>query len=432
MKYSEAFKNKYRKLINSVTGFDDLSWYRKRHIPKILKNKERYKKIADELGIPLAIIPLIETKEMGSSVGKFDRYIGNGQPLNKKTTIVPKNRGPFATWEDGVRDAIKYDGLDRVKEWTEERMLFELESYNGWGYYNRGKNSAYLWAKSLPHGRGTGKFVRDGVYDPKAIPKNIGVWACYKLLIEADSDFKIGGVVSPIQKPENPELSPWAALWGLLLELFDYIKKNYEPKAKDGVEPLPIEETKPKMYRNKAILIAASHEVGVKEVRGKSGSNPTVENYLDHGYSKSNKSTSLRDDNPWCAGFIAFILEANKLIPMGSTNSLLARSYERWGVSVLNDPQPGDIATMWRKSKAAGTGHVTFFLGWHKKGKSFYGLGGNQNDEVNISIYSVEKLTGFRRSSKSIKLGTSERKELADLAAKIRSGAKIEVGGKVS
>lgn len=424
--YSDEWRKKYRRLIDTVTGFDNLDWYKKRHIPKILANKARYKRIADELGIPLAVIPLIETKEMASGVGKFDRYIGNGQPLNKKTTIVPKNRGPFKTWEAGVKDAlITLKNYDDIKEWTIERFLYEMERYNGFGYFNRGKESAYLWSMTLPHGRGTGKFVRDGVYDPNFIPKNIGVWACYQLLIQADRDF----VISENRYEEVPKFEEatdgflkWLA--DLFKELFEYIKKNGEPKTDEPDEL--------RSSRNLAILNFAEGELGVKEYSG-SKSNKKVEDYLDHGYSKSNGPTSLTDDVPWCAGFIAYVLEANPYIKMGSTNSLMARSYEKWGVSTKRRVLPGDIVTMWRKSLAAGTGHVTFFLGWANEAKTkFYGLGGNQSDEVNISVYSTNRVTDFRRSSKSIEHNDLEQRELWQIAEAIVRKEGFETGGKVT
>ena len=232
MKYDQDFKEKYKRLIKSVKGFSDLSWYRRVHIPRIIKHKERYRHIAAELKIPICLVPLIETKEMGSKVGKFSAYIGNGQPWNKKTTVVPKNKGPFKSWEAGVRDAVKQEGLDKVDFWDEPRLLFELESYNGWGYHYRKKESAYLWSKTLPHGLKTGQFVRDHVYSSTAIPKNIGVWATYHLLCEADSDFKLAGK-STVPKKEERKTSLLQVLTDFLYSFFEKIFDKPEVKAKD-------------------------------------------------------------------------------------------------------------------------------------------------------------------------------------------------------
>ena len=78
----------------------------------------------------------------------FDTYLGNGEPLDEVTTLVPAGRGPFDTWEEGAIDALTYDGLTEVTDWRLEKMLFHLEKYNGLGYHNKTPPlpSPYLWA----------------------------------------------------------------------------------------------------------------------------------------------------------------------------------------------------------------------------------------------------------------------------------------------
>jgi len=196
-----------------------------------------------------------------------------------------------------------------------------------------------------------------------------------------------------------------------------------------------------KTYRNKAILLNAAKELGTLEWG--QGSNPKVDKYLDHGTRADNKNSGLTDNTPWCAGFIAYVLETapgiigtNPLENIGSTNSLMARSYERWGKKITN-PVPGDIVTRYRSGITSGFGHVGFFLGWADSTKSkYYCLGGNQSDSVNISIYSMTKGSSsghsmFRRSSKHIKLTNEIKAELWSLAKDIRDGKDISVGGSV-
>ena len=211
------------------------------------------------------------------------------------------------------------------------------------------------------------------------------------------------------------------------LVLDAFLESPEEPEK--PIEPPPA--TEGPMNRNEAILKALDKEMGTLE--WKQGSNPRVELYLDHGFHESNGPTSLTDDVPWCAGFIAFILEANGYIEMGSTNSLMARSYEDWGQSSKGDELPGDIVTMWRGSLDAGTGHVTFFLGWANEAKtSFYGGGGNQNDAVNVSRYSTNRVTDFRRSSKIGDLTQNDRAELWSIADDILKRNGFTEGGKVT
>lgn len=54
---------------------------------------------------------------------------------------------PFQ-WEESAIDALTLEGLAAVKLWTIERIAYQLEAYNGWGYRSRNTsvNTPYLWA----------------------------------------------------------------------------------------------------------------------------------------------------------------------------------------------------------------------------------------------------------------------------------------------
>lgn len=176
---------------------------------------------------------------------------------------------------------------------------------------------------------------------------------------------------------------------------------------------------------NYDVLQMAASQIGTLE--WKRGSNPKVEEYLAYGFSKSNKKTSLKDSVPWCSGFVAWCLEK---CGRESTNSLMARSYENWGLSTKKDPLPGDIVVFYRSTKASGKGHVGFFVGFSSEGNILC-LGGNQNDAVNITEYGLGRMTDIRRSSKAPKYSKTEIKKLESLADKILSGVKIEPPGSV-
>ena len=70
----------------------------------------------------------------------------NGDPLPGPTTHVPKGRGPFISWEAAAIDALKYDGLDKIKLDSIEACLIMAEKFNGLGYRNKGEYSPYVWA----------------------------------------------------------------------------------------------------------------------------------------------------------------------------------------------------------------------------------------------------------------------------------------------
>lgn len=210
----------------------------------------------------------------------------------------------------------------------------------------------------------------------------------------------------------------------------DSIKKFFDKILEIFFSKIDVEPVRPTindaatMNRNKKVLITAAKEIGVKEIPGPK-SNPRVEEYLAWGGSVNN-NLKLKDDTPWCAGFVGWVLEKSD---MTSTNSLMARSYEKWGVSKKKDPMPGDIVTFWRTSLKSGFGHVGFFL--KRSGDFVYVLGGNQSDEVNIARYSTARMTDIRRSSKQAAFSASEKQELLALADSVMAGKKIDDSGKV-
>src|SRR5258708_27281051 len=63
----------------------------------------RYKAVEKLTGVPWWFIAVVHERE---GAQKWDTFLGNGQSLSRKTTIIPKGRGPFNTWEDGAVDAL--------------------------------------------------------------------------------------------------------------------------------------------------------------------------------------------------------------------------------------------------------------------------------------------------------------------------------------
>jgi len=99
------------------------------------------------------------------------------------------------------------------------------------------------------------------------------------------------------------------------------------------------------------------------------------------------------DSVAWCAAFVGHCLERAGI---RSTRKLTARSYLDWGVPVeVADAQRGDIGVIPRGS-SNWQGHV-FFID-RIEGAWVWGLGGNQDDAVNVKRYPVSKLLGIRRA----------------------------------
>jgi lysozyme family protein len=153
---------------------------------KIIANKAKYQAVEAKTGVPWFMIGPIHNRE--SSL-RFNAHLHCGTPLTARTTLVPKGRpkkgSPPFTWEESAVDALSEPphALSKVGNWSLERILYETEKYNGWGYLGKG-NSPYLWAATTEyHG---GKYVRDHVYDPNARDKQLGCVALLKTLAELD------------------------------------------------------------------------------------------------------------------------------------------------------------------------------------------------------------------------------------------------------
>ena len=99
------------------------------------------------------------------------------------------------------------------------------------------------------------------------------------------------------------------------------------------------------------------------------------------------------DSVAWCAAFVGHCLERAGI---QSTRKLTARSYLDWGVPIdVADAQQGDIGVIPR-GNSNWQGHV-FFID-RIEGQWVWGLGGNQDDAVNVKRYPVSKLLGVRRA----------------------------------
>lgn len=151
---------------------------------RLLFQKPRYVAVANALktkgyNIPWEFIAVTHQREAS---GDFTKYLGNGQPLNKKTTIVPKGRGPFSSWEEGAIDALVYAPpyAAKNKDWSIGGTLAKLEEYNGLGYAAKGVPSPYIWAGTNQYVKG--KYVADHVYDPNHVDTQLGCAGLLKFM----------------------------------------------------------------------------------------------------------------------------------------------------------------------------------------------------------------------------------------------------------
>lgn len=151
---------------------------------KIEASRARYEAVSKLTGVPWDVIGVIHYRE---SSGDFRGVLHNGQKIigtGKKTTIVPKGRGPFSTWEEAAVDALVNapPNAAKNKDWSIAGTLDILERYNGLGYRKKGLPSPYLWAGTDQYVKG--KYVADGKYDPNHVDQQLGTAAILMKLRE--------------------------------------------------------------------------------------------------------------------------------------------------------------------------------------------------------------------------------------------------------
>lgn len=133
-------------------------------------------------------------------------------------------------------------------------------------------------------------------------------------------------------------------------------------------------------------LKIAFGELGQKEIIGVNHNERILEYQQMTGLNFGN------DEVAWCSIFANWVtLQAD----LETSNNAMARSWLRVG-NKTNWPQPGDIVVFWRKSRNSVFGHVGFFIGYTKSAKSIYCIGGNQDNEVNIQTFPIDRIIEFR------------------------------------
>lgn len=141
--------------------------------------KVRYQAVEKLTGVPWWFIAVVHEREASQ---RWDRQLGQGDPLSKKSTHKPKGRGPFKTWEDGAVDALTKCAPFAATnhDWSPAGALTMLEKYNGLGYASKGRPSPYIWAGTDQYV--SGKYIADGVYDPNVVDTQLGCAGLLKFM----------------------------------------------------------------------------------------------------------------------------------------------------------------------------------------------------------------------------------------------------------
>jgi len=151
----------------------------------IQQNRPRYEAVGTPLGIPWFFIGAVHAMEASL---RFTVHLHNGDPLAARTVNVPANRpaagSPPFTWEESATDALIFQELDKVTDWSLAGVLYQLEKYNGFGYRTLHPEvlSPYLWSGSNQYT--SGKYVADGKFDPDAVSAQCGAAVILRRMAE--------------------------------------------------------------------------------------------------------------------------------------------------------------------------------------------------------------------------------------------------------
>lgn len=173
---------------------------------KIIAKKTRYAAVQEATNVPWYLVGMIHAMESGCN---FATHLHNGDPLSARTVLVPAGRpkappadGKMYSWKESACDALLMKGLDKIADWPVERICYELERYNGFGYrsFHADVLSPYLWSGTNHYSRG--KYVADGKWSSTAVSGQSGAVAILKRISELDPS------VVPVLSTDTPVVRP--------------------------------------------------------------------------------------------------------------------------------------------------------------------------------------------------------------------------------
>lgn len=152
---------------------------------RILANKLRYKAVESKTGVPWWWIACTHYREGDL---QFNTQLAQGDPLGQVSRNVPAGLGPYYgadAWERAAIEGLEHDAVQKVVDWRLEKALYWWERWNGWGFFNHGVPSSYVWGgTNIEVG---GRYVRDHEWSPGVKDPRLGCAAILKSLVEMDS-----------------------------------------------------------------------------------------------------------------------------------------------------------------------------------------------------------------------------------------------------
>lgn len=133
--------------------------------------KMHYEAVSAKTTVPWFVIAVIHEREASQS---WAANLAQGDPWDRVSTHVPRNQGPFRSWNDAAINALERTPpyASHWGDWSAGGALSLLEDYNGTGYAARGLPSPYVWAGTDQYK--SGKYIADGHFDPAAVDHQLG------------------------------------------------------------------------------------------------------------------------------------------------------------------------------------------------------------------------------------------------------------------
>jgi lysozyme family protein len=194
--------------------------------------KAKYLAVSAKTGVPWFIVAVIHQRECSQD---WAGSLAQGDPWDRVSIHVPAGRGPFKSWEDAAVDALEHCAphAARNQDWSPGGALTSLEEYNGLGYAVRGLPSPYIWSGTDQYVGG--KYVRDGVFDPSVVDRQLGCAGLIMAMMKLDSTIAFTGLATvptkttpmPTKKPTaNPTIPAKGSIGAFVAAIFNAIFKR--------------------------------------------------------------------------------------------------------------------------------------------------------------------------------------------------------------
>ena len=187
---------------------------------RLVEAKSRYQQVSLQTGVPWWFIAVVHERESSQN---WNGSLAQGDPWDRVSVHVPAGRGPFNSWEEAAVDALVNCSpfAARNKDWSIGGTLTMLEEYNGLGYANRGIASPYVWSGTNQYT--SGKYVRDGVFDPDVVDRQLGCAGLLLAMKSIDPSVLSNGAkppASPLVQKVQPAPSLFASIMSSLSSIF--------------------------------------------------------------------------------------------------------------------------------------------------------------------------------------------------------------------